>query len=93
MFKLKLAQRMGGTGNIYSLYSENFERVICFRGNAEYVVLSPIHFGDLQTSCSTIESIARAYKKIPEAVVLCRNGNVYDYWGGMLQCTGTTNRV
>lgn len=62
--KITIPKRMSGTGNIYSLSSDMYDRTILFNDRYEYAVVSPAYYSGYKiTRHQTISAALREYKK------------------------------
>lgn len=64
MKKYTIKQKMSGTGSIHDIASDLYDRVIEFRGRAQYAVVPAAYYGMRHTTHATAQAAIRQSKKI-----------------------------
>ena len=86
--QLIITLKMSGTGSIYDLASDQFDRIVSLHKRTQYVVVLPAFYNAVPTRHNTIGAALRAVKKLVRQgyapTVIDRDGNTYSHAYGDL---------
>ena len=86
--QLVIARKMSGTGSVYDLASDQFDRVVALHKRTQYVVVLPAFYSAAPTLHNTFGGALGAVKKLVRQgyapTVIDRNGNTYSHAYGDL---------
>jgi len=72
-----IKKKVSGTGSIYDIASEHYDRVIKFRKGEIFALIEPSYFSDGYTAACSEQAIIKKYRKSDYGIIINCDGNQY----------------